>query len=113
MKKFGLVLLIAAVFCEKEAAGAIVTGNRLLDDCQKPNDEISGPFCGGYIAAIADVLSNKNNSVNGARACLSGGVTIGQLRDIVVQWLQRHPQHRHNGAEGLVAAALMEAFPCR
>jgi hypothetical protein len=86
-------------------------GNELLDSCN--NDP---PWCLGYVVGIADAMSGAQSvggTVNGWRACLPYGVTEGQVMDVVVQALRAHPQRRHNGASGLVASALSEAFPCR
>ncbi len=37
----------------------------------------------------------------------------GRALDIVVSWLEAHSRRRHLAANGLVAAALSEAFPCK
>ena len=86
-------------------------GNNLLTDCRNKTSGFDVGVCKGYIIAIADVLNN--NTVSGHRACLPENVTKGQVIDIVVPWLEAHPQHRHFTANSLVALALSEAFPCR
>jgi hypothetical protein len=107
MKKFGLVLLIAAAVSGEVAAASFATGNKLLKDCQS-TDVVEQTYCFGYIAGIVDALDDQR------RACLPNkGVTIGQVSDIVVQWLQANPKDRHYAAAGLIAAAIAKAFPCR
>jgi hypothetical protein len=111
MKKFGLVLLIAAAVSGEVAAASFATGNKLLKDCQS-TDVVERNLCLGYIAGIFDALDG-NTLDQQHRACLPKGVTIGQVSDIVVQWLQANPKDRHYAAAGLVAAAIAKAFPCR
>jgi len=39
-------------------------------------------------------------------------VSAGQVEDIVVNYLNKHPEKRHFDVSGLVLDALSEAFPC-
>jgi hypothetical protein len=89
------------------AATALETGNVLLQDCVQQNLQ----FCLGYVDAVTDALDG--NSVNGYIACIPKGVTAGQLKDVVVQYLLFKPADRHLAAVGLVADAISQAFPCR
>lgn len=58
--------------------------------------------------------AETRNKGDRRRACVpKKGVNIGQLADVVVQWLQTNPQARHYAAAGLVAEAVSKAFPCR
>jgi hypothetical protein len=84
-------------------------GNDLLRDCTSPSQL---NYCGGYITAIASVMGG-GNGVNGFAACIPSGIEAGQIKDIVIGFLQRHPERRHVGAAGLVAHAIADAFPCR
>jgi hypothetical protein len=83
-----------------------MVGNELLQVCRQGNLL----FCYGYIDAITDVL--RGNTVNAFEACIPSNVEAGQLKDIVVQFLLLNPSQRHLGADGLVANAISEAFPC-
>ena len=70
-------------------------------------------FCYGYVERVADaMLGSSNNSINGHRACIPAAVTVGELKDIVVQYLYRNVAQRHLLAGGLVAEALEQRFPC-
>ncbi len=40
------------------------------------------------------------------------GISIGQAKDIVVKWLNEHPERLKEEARILVLYALKEAFPC-
>jgi hypothetical protein len=66
----------------------------------------------GYVAGISDALG-QGGTVFGSKACIDMNVSIAQVRAIVVQWLLRHPEHRHRNGASTTSAALEEAFPCR
>jgi hypothetical protein len=62
-----------------------------------------------YILGVYDALAS-----NGV-ICMPtgpGGVTQGQMADVVKLYLRSHPEFRHLSADELVAAALKEKFPC-
>jgi hypothetical protein len=52
-------------------------------------------------------LSTKN-----AKICYGSNVTIGQIRDVVVYYIRRHPEKRDQSAMVLVGYASAEAWPC-
>jgi Rap1a immunity proteins len=87
-----------------------IDGNRLLDECTSLAFERK-MFCLGYIDAISDAMQHQ--PVNGFEGCVSTAVGAGQVQDIVVDFLHEHPADRHLAAEGTVARAISEAFPCR
>jgi hypothetical protein len=80
--------------------------------------EPQGLLCSGYVAGVADamlqndLMAKNSEGVGGWHACFRTHPTVGQLANVVKQWLQSHPEKRDNGAAGLVAEALQQAFPC-
>ena len=117
-----LLSLVVAVFSVtgvSRAVGAegllLFTGNRLWEFC---GDDPQGLLCSGYVAGVADamlqndLMAKNSEGVGGWHACFRTHPTVGQLANVVKQWLQSHPEKRDNGAAGLVAEALQEAFPC-
>ena len=45
--------------------------------------------------------------------CVPQGETgVGQLVEVVKQYLRDHPENRHRSADELVTAALKQKFPC-
>jgi hypothetical protein len=108
------LVVLAALTVSSHAAGqgtvVFVNGSDLFRYCQDKDDGSRG-LCNGYIAGVAD--ATVGTQISGYRSCSPYGRTVGQVHDVVVQWLARHPQHRHKAAPGLIAAALAEAFPCR
>jgi hypothetical protein len=90
-----------------------MNGTTLLDACQKAGDA----FCLGYVDGIADAINNSPTSIyrpdrSIALVCTTTAITGRQLVDVVVRFVQQHPEIRHNAAANLVAAALSDAFPC-
>jgi len=44
--------------------------------------------------------------------CIPQGVTPGQMQDVVRQFISAKPQDRHESAEMIIAAALINAYRC-
>jgi hypothetical protein len=108
-----LVVVLVAVTWGGVARASFIDGNYLHDVCKFTD---TGLFqfgdCLGFTSAVADVLTG-GHIVSGYRACIGTNVSRGQAKDVVKQWLENHPQHRHLAAHRLVAAALAEGFPCK
>jgi hypothetical protein len=112
--------LSVAVAAPARAGGfaTFETGNQLFEECQPSASYYKQGVCLGFVAGVADAMdaaqsSWRHETVTGWRACLPANqVTEGQVQDVAVNFLTRHPELRHYGAVGLVAAALAEAFPC-
>jgi hypothetical protein len=101
--------VIVSIATALPARGDFRDGNKFLVECTSLGyQEVA---CYEYIKGIADVL--VHDSIAGYRACVPPRVLDTQLRDVVVQYLQRNAPQRHYGAAGLVAEAIAEAFPCR
>jgi Rap1a immunity proteins len=90
---------------------SFIDGNDLLKYCKgkAPYDAV----CLGYIEATADLVELGPLPIIGWRACFPDKVSVGQLEDVVVLFLEKHPEIRHAAAGGLVGEALAKAFPCR
>jgi hypothetical protein len=96
-------------------AGAFKTGNDLLEVCGPSAPLYEQGACVAYVTGVADVMGTAPDSgetVAGKRACFTAQITMGQTRDVAVNYLTRHPELRHYAAAPLVAWALAEAFPC-
>lgn len=106
MKNILFVVLFASSASVYAAGATFVVGNTIKDDLK-----VKGSISMGYVAAIADVMSSS--PVNGFKACIPQRVQIGQLRDVVAKFFESNPEILHHQADGLVAAALSNAFPCR
>jgi hypothetical protein len=117
------VMLLAAT----SAQAGFYTGNELHELCQGNREAVSG-----YVAGVIDkstydlsVLSMLDQAPSGdvvtfARKyrmggfiCYPDGMILRQARDVVCKYLADHPEHRQKTAEGLVQAALYDAWPCK
>ena len=87
------------------------SGNTLLAKCVGPPE--GQLVCVGYTTGVYDMINllEATNAVP-KRHCFPPGVTRLQIHDVVVRYLQDHPDRRHSGAAGLVGDALQEAWPC-
>jgi hypothetical protein len=104
------------------ASATFKNGNDLYSECTAPTDwQRRYLFCYGYIEGIADAEDIEDlrasgfmdPKAKGNALCLPAGVQLGQLKDVVVQYLVGHPERRHRSAAALVELALSAAFPCR
>jgi hypothetical protein len=50
--------------------------------------------------------------MNDGTFCLPANVTVGQMQDVVENYLREHPENRHFTAASLIADALQRKFPC-
>ena len=101
MKKHILATLLAA----STAAQASWYDGNDLHKFFNANDAVSRGFILGFVTGIASAWDND-------LFCLPANVTPGQLSDVVRSRLNRIPEQRHKGAEIIVAAALVVAYPC-
>lgn len=105
---FILCLIFINLYSKKIS---FVTGNTLYQLC-KSEDKRNNALCEGYIAGINDAMSsgylNKYFQV-----CLPEGVSTTQLRLILIKYMEQIPQKLHYVAEGIVAEALGNTFPCK
>ena len=103
----GLLILVPTI-CQAEPVRAYMSGNDLFDTCSVASDRtfLQGT-CDGYIVGAIDAMQDSKTT------CVPAGVVIKQLRDVVVQYLQAHPEERQYTAAGIIREAISEAFPCR
>ena len=93
-------------------AAVFENGNELYRHCNNEQAEsaeqkdTSVGLCLGYILGAYDA-GRKNYAI-----CIPSGVTTGELKDVVTDWLLNHPEKRDLPAAGLVLNALLEKFPC-
>jgi hypothetical protein len=117
MKVYALALTVslAVLFTANDGrADDYMQGQRLNTLCS--GDTAAALVCSGYIQGVHDAgqeptpVSKKWRG--GWEACVPGGVLVGQLKAVVTKWLSEHPEKWHFHAEGLVAQALTETWPC-
>ena len=105
-------ILVLGAFGSGAMAAVFENGNELYRHCQNEQAEsaeqkdTSAGWCLGYILGAYDAVG-KNYAI-----CIPSGVTTGQLKNVVMDWLLNHPEKRDLPAAGLVLDALLEKFPC-
>jgi hypothetical protein len=113
---FGIVF--AALLSAQGAwADSYYTGYKLLEYCSphlKPKNSSAAGVCLGYITAATDIAIDWSNTTGvDSRVCVPRKVSIGELRAIVIKYLDEHPKELHNGAAGIVLNAVYKAYPCK
>lgn len=102
-----LVLIYPAV------SFGIQTGNDLLAECSEELHSSRLSSCLGYLQG----LDHSHNTflwwkqLKEPQYCIPDGVTVGQLRDIVLKYLKERPEELHLEPSGLALNAWITAFP--
>jgi hypothetical protein len=99
----------AAVHRATANAAGYLTGNDLYRICRGSTDEQWQ--CVGYLEAADDGLEALRVSM-GKPTCAREGVEVGQIRDVVLKYLEANPQDRDENAWLLVATAVGKAWGC-
>ena len=97
-------LLLASLLVSASAHATYFSGNDILNKLTSEGSDRALAL--GYVAGIHDALEN-------VAVCSPNGVTLGQLRDIVIRKLRSVPEKRHMAADLFIFQALTEAFPCK
>ena len=103
MKRTALIAAVLSCLVTGEAEA--ITGNELLEHCQKDLHFHQG-YCHGYIEGVLDGAFSQ-------LSCLPRDVTAGQAFAVVIYHLDTNPQIRHMDAHELIHRALKEAWPCK
>ena len=118
MKMFKASIFSVIFVFMSSASGycGFIDGNSLLRSCTtEKQDETyyqQNASCLYYTLAIAD-SSKCGTAVNGYSWQPQKNVIASQLTKVVTKWLLQHPEELHYSANGLVGAALQNAFPCK
>jgi hypothetical protein len=102
MKKLILATCLTALSLAANAN--YVNGNQLHADLMGSNSDRA--FALGFVSGVVD-------SYDGDLFCTPRGANLGQLRDVVQQFLLRNPKERHRNAAAIVAIALVIDYPCK
>jgi Rap1a immunity proteins len=114
MKSVLALFMVAASIGQANAQSPahFVDGNALMDWCAsgRIHSGPTDPMCIGYVAGISDALSLTRTVLNNGTNCTPVGVTTGQLADVALDYLYRHPGDRHLSAAVIVVSAMGEAW---
>ena len=108
MRRFVLFAsLLAGVSLPATSAAAFYNGNDLYRAC-RGNDYLNG-VCLGYVMGAMDAWTT-GRILDGKTQCVRIGVRAGQVRDVVLKYLEDNPGERDHDADRIVAKALHDAF---
>ena len=98
-------------------AAVIWSGNDIFKMCQKYDRDDATPDTVGcmmfILGASQTLLMNDDTETAMKSPCPGQGVTNQQVGEVVIKWLNDHPEKRQLPAPFIVMTALNEAFPCR
>ena len=113
---------VAVAFCSlgfAPQALASPTGNTLFEQCTRERDSATYWYddatCTAYIQGFVEGATSFQELWPKERPkaiCLPAKATAGQIRDVVVKYLNQHPERRHLPAMMSILTATVAAFPC-
>jgi hypothetical protein len=102
--------LIAAALVVASLSSPVqaMTGNELKRNCGDTGAKYG--LCVGFVVGVVDgvLIDSPPDSI----ICVPDGVSHGQMKDIVLKYMNDNPANLHFPAALLVFFALGEAFPC-
>jgi hypothetical protein len=102
------VVIVGIVLGLCQPALAYKSGYELRAQCSNKNDLFDLGLCYGFIMGTVEAGND------GKTYCIpSRGVTNGQIYDIVIRYLDAHPDQLNAFAATLVMVAVGASFPCR
>jgi hypothetical protein len=106
MRRYVLPPLVGLMASMVSAFGGTITGNELLVWCDDKTNFSHVGACLGYIEDVVDQL------IEAHIVCVPSQVTVGQIPDMVVKYLEAKPELRHLPGPSLIYQAIQPIFPC-
>lgn len=104
----------AALAFPAPAYAYFISGNKLYEYCSSstaPIDEaVKFSSCIGYVQASSDYLT-LTEQIRSKPRCYPGDVTTRQLMDIVMKYMNDHPEDRSMPAVMVINLAIATAWP--
>jgi Rap1a immunity proteins len=105
----GLLILVVAG-ANAHAEGFFDDGDTLYYTCREKGDKEADPFsqgaCLGTVSGAWDMMRALGY------ACKVKGVTRAQAKDVVLKYLEDHPEKRHGPAVLNIILAMEAGFDC-
>ncbi len=98
-------ILCSLLFVPAIASAEFISGNDLLDHLQS-TETVKRVFGMGYVAGVSDA----NHSIT---FCPPANIQLGQVRDMVEQYLIVNPSTRHLSGDILIGDMLNKRWPCK
>ena len=96
---------------QASSSEAFLRANQLYSLCSS-EVKLDNAVCEGYIIGVNDAVFSGHLS-NIFQVCYPAGVTIKQLRLVLVKYMETVPEKLHFVAEGVVAEGLATVFQCQ
>jgi hypothetical protein len=123
----GLLAVGLLVLMPSGSRAAMLSARDLVADCS--GDAVAVATCDGYLMAVTDyVLQRESRGREGGKVCVPETVTVGQVRDAVLNVAHRQAGNRADSPDGpggegrgalrapnglrLVARAMRVTWPC-
>lgn len=100
-----LFALVAISIAPQQGSAALATGNALHDWCGNDN-----PMALAFVTGAKDTATLT--APEPGYFCIPKGVTNGQIKDVVCNWLASNPAERHKPAAYLTITALRQTWAC-
>jgi len=108
-----LITLLVTLGISMGSYGAFETGSDLLSNCESEAN-VHRTACLGYVWGVVDTYQTvMKHGFMPATICIPNQVTVGQQTEVVVKYLNEHPEDLHYRATGEVYSAIKEAYPCK
>ena len=96
---------------QASSSEAFLRANQLYSLCSS-EVKLDNAVCEGYIIGVNDSVFSGHLS-NIFQVCYPAGVSIEQLRLVLVKYMETGPEKLHFVAEGVVAEGLATVFQCQ
>jgi hypothetical protein len=104
-----VVLFVLAMSMPVWATG--YTGNNLIEFCKKEELSMNFGICFGLMIGLDDGLYIGFGGVK--PYCLPANASKGQMRKVLLKYLEEHPEKLHESYAHSIISAFTEAFPCK
>lgn len=109
------VFALAAATAEAAERAPDLSGNALLESCrafllQKTSDHFGQGVCVGIMHTV---VASQAGVKQQYRSCPPTGSTFGQDAAVIVAFIDKHPERRHEPLLSLAIDAFHEAWPCQ
>jgi hypothetical protein len=108
MRALFTAILLFPTALKADTFHAFHSGNDMYELCQEKS-LIADAYAAGVKdgSMVTDYIRGNQSPI-----CLDKGVTVGQVSDVMCQYLEKYPEKRHLAASDLALNSFAEAWPC-
>ena len=109
-----LILGLALLTMNVNAAEAFKTGQELREECGDNSGFFMRGACYGFITAVFDLHSSwvESGVISEPQFCKPPKVTLDKLKSVITAYMDANPDDLDKTASGNVLNAFAQAFPC-